>query len=253
MAGDPFGALAADPRTAEAAEQARAAIDALLWRRDIRSAAAAVAAASVERGGRDSAAIDGADVVTPDESPMGRVLANALAVTAAVPAQLAAWSTAPLQALAALHAVASAGFLADEARGRPRTGEPDDPLHLGPAPDRIAPRLAALAAALVAPATAPAIVVAGVVHAELMVLRPFAWGSGLVARAAARCVLADRGADPSLFTIPERGMLAQGRPAYVAAIRGYRDGGQEGAAQAVIWFADSCRIGAEAVEVPEVA
>ena len=53
---------------------ARDDIDAVLWRRDIRTAANEVASASIERGARASAMIDGADLVVPDQSPMGQVL-----------------------------------------------------------------------------------------------------------------------------------------------------------------------------------
>lgn len=92
---DPFAALAQDPAVASVLAAARAEIDSVLWRRDIRTNAASVARASIERGGRDSAAIDGADTAVIDDSPMGRVLARAIDVTAAVPGQVGAWSSAP--------------------------------------------------------------------------------------------------------------------------------------------------------------
>ncbi|MSZ58502.1 MAG: hypothetical protein F2697_08190, partial [Actinobacteria bacterium] len=49
---DPLAELAADPATAEILAAARAEIDALLWRRDVRSNAVEVAASSMERGAR---------------------------------------------------------------------------------------------------------------------------------------------------------------------------------------------------------
>ena len=85
-----------------------------------------------------------------------------------------------------------------------------------------------LAQTLTTPTEAPAIVVAAIAHAELAVVRPFAWGSGLLARASTRLVLASRGVDPSLFSIPEHGMLEMGRPAYVNALRAYASGTREG-------------------------
>ena len=97
---------------------------------------------------------------------------------------------------------------------------------------------------------APAMLVACIVHAELMALQPFAWGSGLLARASVRLTLAARGVDPSMFTIPEHGMLAQGRPAYVSAIRAYALGTAEGIDDYLQWFAAACASGAAAVEVP---
>lgn len=250
MPTDPLAILAGDDRVAAASLAARGEIDALLWRRDIRAAAAQVAASSVDRGARDSAAIDGADLVEADDSPMGRVLAAALRLTAAVPAQVEVFGTAPLQALAQLHLVAATGMVADQELGRPRTGqEADDPLLLGPLPppDAVGRRLAMLADLLTAPTAAPALVAAAIAHAEVAVLRPFTWGSGLVARASVRLVLAQRGVDPSLFSIPERGMLEQGRPAYVRSLRAYATGSPQGVAEYLVWHATACALGARAV------
>jgi Fic family protein len=107
-----------------------------------------------------------------------------------------------------------------------------------------------LAETLTRPTQAPALVVAAVAHAELAVLRPFTWGSGLLARASTRLVLAARGVDPSLFTIPERGFLAAGRPSYVRALRGYASGTHEGVTDFIAWHADACTVGARSVAVP---
>ena len=250
---DPLAVLAADPLAAAALQAAREEVDALLWRRDVRGAAAEVASLSVQRGARDSAAIDGADVALVDDSPMGRVLDAALRLTAAVPTQVDVFSTAPLQALAHLHAVTAHGFVANEELGRPRSADvSDDPLHLGPPPSAAAAadRLALLATTVTTPTQAPALMVAAIAHAELAVVRPFAWGSGLIARAATRLVLASRGVDPSLFAIPEHGMLEQGRPAYVRALRAYASGTREGVTEFVVWHATSVALGAKAVVVP---
>jgi hypothetical protein len=238
---------------AAALAAARADIDAMLWRRDVRAAAAEVAAASVERGGRDSAAIDGADVAVVDSSPMGRVLEAALRLTAAVPGQVEVFGGAPLQALAHLHALVAAGFLPEAALGRPRADAlADDPLNLGltiPA-EAAANRLALLAETLAAPTQAPALLVAAIAHAEIAVVRPFAWGSGLLARACTRLVLAGRGVDPSLFSIPERGMLEQGRPAYAKALRAYATGTRAGVSEFVAWHSTACAVGARSVTTP---
>ena len=249
---DPLGRLATLPGVADALTAARVEIDGLLWRRDIRTAAAEVALASIERGGRDSAAIDGADTAVIDDSPMGRALARAIDVTAAVPGQVAVWGTAPLQVIAALHGVAAHGFTPSAALGRPRTSDnADDPLRIGhlPPAGAIGPRLAQLAHQVTSPTVAPAMLVAGIAHGELMALRPFDWGSGLVARAVARCVLASRAVDPSLFSILENGMFTMGRPAYVEAIRNYQAGSEAGVADYLIWFATACAMGARAVIV----
>jgi hypothetical protein len=247
---DPLGALAAAPANAAALDAARSEVDALLWRRDVRAAAADVALASIERGGRDSAAIDGADVVVVDDSPMGRVLDAALRLTAAVPAQVEVFSTAPLQALAHLHGLTAHGFVDDDDLGRPRAHDrADDPLSIGPLPParEAAVRLAALADVLTTPTAAPALMVAAIAHAEVAVLRPFAWGSGLLSRAVVRLVMAGRGVDPSLFSIPERGMLELGRPAYVKALRAYASGTPDGVSEFVVWHSTAIALGARAV------
>ena len=244
---DPFGAVAAIPVVAESASAARGAVDALLWRRDVRSAAAEFAASSIQRGARDSAVIDGADVVTVEDSPMGRVLDAALRVTAGVPTQVDVFATAPMQAWAHLHALAAHGFVSDDELGRPRAGEAaDDPLNLGallPA-GAAADRVALLAHLLTSPTQAPALVVSALAHAEVAVLRPFAWGSGLLARATTRLVMAARGVDPSCFSIPEQGMVELGRPSYVRALRAYASGSRDGVAEWCVWHASAVAAGA---------
>ena len=234
------------PDVADALTAARGAIDELLWRRDIRADAASVTAASRFLGARDSAAIEGADIAVVEDSPMGRVLGAAAAVTGEAPAIADVWSTAPLQALARLHVVAARQHLPEDVLGRPRVGDevPDDPLNSGPAPDAATAsrRLALLAELSVDSADVPALAVAGIAHAEMLVTRPFAWGSGLVGRALVRVVLVARGVDPSMFSIPEVGMMTLGRPAYVRALRAYEDGKID---DYLLWFSQSIGLGAQ--------
>lgn len=244
---DPFGAVAAIPVVADSAAVAREAVDALLWRRDVRSAAVEFAASSIQRGARDSAVIDGADVVTVEDSPMGRVLEAALRVTAGVPTQVDIFATAPMQAWAHLHALAAHGFVSDDELGRPRAGEAaDDPLNVGALPPAraAADRMALLAHLLTSPTQAPALVVAALAHAEVAVLRPFAWGSGLLARATTRLVMAARGVDPSCFSIPEQGMVELGRASYVRGLRAYASGSRDGVAEWCVWHASAVAAGA---------
>jgi len=179
---------------------------------------------------------------------MGRVLGSAQAITAEVPDQVETWGRAPLQVLARLHAVAAHGHVPEEQLGRPRTaGEvPDDPLRLSievPSAPVAAGRMALLADLVAEGQQAPALAVAGIVHAELLSARPFAWGSGLIGRAAVRLVLAARGVDPSLFSVPETGMLQLGRPAYVKAVRSYVSGDM---ATYFDWFGSAVGLGAQA-------
>lgn len=190
--------------------------------------------------------MDGADIAVVDESPMGRVLAAAIAITGDVPDQVETFQKAPLQVLARLHAVVAHEQSDIQALGRPRTPEEavDDPLNLGAPPpaQEAAGRLALLADLVTGSTRFPALAIAGIVHAELLVARPFAWGSGLIGRACVRLVLAGRGVDPSLFSIPETGMMNLGRPAYVRALRAYNAGGLT---EYFDWFATAMTSGAQ--------
>jgi hypothetical protein len=104
-------------------------------------------------------------------------------------------------------------------------------------------------ATVITTSTSPALLIAAIVHAELSALRPFEIGSGLVARVSVRLMMASKGIDPSLFTIPEHGMFELGRPAYVNAIREYSAGTAEGINGYVTWFATALAMGAKAVEI----
>lgn len=232
----------------EAFDAARAEVDAVLWDRGVRANAAEVAASSRARGARDSAVIEGADLAFDDDSPMGRVAAAAHAVTDAVPGQLTTWSRAPLQVVAHLHAIVVASLGTGEP-GRPRSDDAaEDPLGIGGAPpaSTVGPRLQELARLIARGEGLPALSVAAITHGEVMHMRPFASGTGVLARACVRIVLAERGVDPSLFTIPELGMQEQGRPAYVAAIRDYASGDPERGVAYARWFAASIALGAKA-------
>jgi Fic family protein len=241
---------------AASVDRARDAVDAVLWDRGIRGRAADVVAASRLRGGWASAAIDGAEVRPDalvsgdalDDSPIGRVVAAALAVQNETPHLVDLVDRAPLQAISRLHAVASAGFVPDDDRGRLRTdNNADDPLRLGALPTaaEASQRMVGLASILTNPTTAPALVVAAVVHAEVAVTRPFGWGSGLVARAMTRLVLAARGVDPDGLTVPEAGLFAAGRSAYAGALEAYAAGTARGVAQWLVLHAETVRVGAE--------
>ena len=230
-------------------------MDRLLWDRGVRARAAEIVAASALTGARDSAALEGADVTLDlvraglDDSPLGRAVASSLAVTSAVPSQVDAWTRAPLQVLAHLHAIAARGFEDEGALGRPRQqDEVVDALHSGaPLPwGQVPDRLVGLADVLTRPTSAPAILVAAIAHGELMAVQPFRWGSGLIARATVRLVIASRGVDPDLLGCPEAGMFSLGRSSYVTALRGYRSGEPDGVADWIRWNASAIGFGASA-------
>lgn len=257
MASDVLAPLLDLPGVAHAVERARANVDSVLWDRAVRARAADVVAGSRLRGGWASAAIDGAEVRPDalvsgdalDDSPIGLVVAAALAVQREIPLLVDLLDRAPLQALTRLHAVAGTGTVPAAERGFPRRLDEvtDDPLRLGAPPSaaQASARMTALAHVLTLPTAAPALVVAGIAHAEVAVTRPFAWGSGLVARALTRLVLAARGVDPDGLTVPEAGLFAAGRPAYAEALRAYATGAPDGVARWLVLHADTVRVGAD--------
>jgi hypothetical protein len=108
----------------------------------------------------------------------------------------------------------------------------------------VAHRLQVLAATVRADRTTPGVVVAAVVHGELLALQPFGVRDALVARAAERLVLRTRGVDPRGVTIPEVGHLAAGRPAYARTAAGFAHGGAEGVARWVAHCAEAYALGA---------
>ena len=64
-------------------------------------------------------------------------------------------------------------------------------------------------------------------HAELITLRPFAGPAGLVARAAARITLINRGFDPRGLVAVELGHLSR-EPEYVGSAGAYATGTPDG-------------------------
>ena len=230
---DPFAAVAALPGVAEAIAAARAAVDAALAHRLMRRRSAEVQVEAGLRSARASAALEGTDLdldtlrrwSPPRAGGPPPVIAGALRLSAEYGSVLTALDRAPLQAFARLHVLAAADAAGQDALGRPRSGPVEDELGLGPAPEasQIGPRLAALADLLVTKTAAPALAVSAVVHGELLALRPFGWGNGLVARAAGRLVLVNRGLDTLAVTAPEVGH-ADDPAAYTDAAAAYLGG-----------------------------
>lgn len=240
---DPFAQVAALPGVAEAVADARSAVDRLLGHRILRRRSAEVSTESALRAARASAALEGVSVTLDElrrgaaqadaDAPVDPVVQGALRVSAELGALTGTWRQAPRQVLARLHVLAAADAVEPDDLGRPRLEGQDakDPLGLGepPAPAEVAVRLDALSALLTQQTKAPAIVVAAIVHGELMALRPFGWGDGIVARAAERLTLVDRGLDPKSLTGPEVGH-AELADEYAETLRAYIGGTPEGVA-----------------------
>ncbi len=198
---DPLSPLLSLPGVADAALAARTAVDRLLTHQAMRRHATSVAVEVGLRCARASAALAGGGE---------QVEQGALRVAAELRPLVETWEHAPAQALARMHLLAASGVVSGDDLGRPR-------------PDAgVSARLATLTSVLGATA-APAVLVAGVVHGELLALAPFAGANGVVARAAARVVLVARGLDPRAVTAPDVG-CARDVAAYHDAAAAFGDG-----------------------------
>lgn len=239
-AADPFAAVAALPGLAEEGMRARAAVDRLSGLPALRLRGHEVVAVTALRGARASAALSGVDVeeealrsgavlADPAAAPVAR---GAVRLSTEIGLVAPVWATAPLQALARLHAVAAA----DGSSGPGSLGRPASAL--------AAERLDLLADTLTAPTRAPAVVVAALVHAEVLVTEAFGPWSGLVARAAARCVLIQRGLDRGGVVAPEVGHVQLGLTEYQITLAGYASGTPEGVAAWVTHCARALELGA---------
>jgi len=211
---------------------ARDGIDAVLRDRGLRRTTPETTAESLLRGAHASAVLEGS-TSSLDDLRAGTgddVAAASVRLSAQLLSQVPVLGRSPLQAWARLHTVVGAGSVPDGLLGRPRDAGAAARLRdLGP----------------VVTADAPALLVAAVVHAELLAAAPFASHNGIVARAAERLVLVARGLDEKSLLVPEAGHLAL-RSAYEARWRGWRDGGPAGQHAWVLHAAEAYGAAAEA-------
>lgn len=231
---DPLARLAALEGVASAMAATRDGIDALLRDRGLRRTSPETTAESLLRGAHASAVLEGSEstLALVREGGGGPMALAAVRLSTELLAQVPVLGVSPLQALARLHTLAAKGVAGDDDLGRPRDAE-------------AAARLRDLAGTLSAPTGAPALVVAAVVHAELVTAAPFVSHNGLVARAAERLVLVQRGVDAKSLTVPEAGHLALQRE-YESNLDGYRDGGLSGVHSWLLYAAEAYAAGAEA-------
>jgi hypothetical protein len=214
---DPLGALLDLPDCRGAFDDARAAVDDAMRHPALRrfggpvaaevGLRTAVASAALEGHGYELDAVRAGTVTDP-------VLQGALRVSGALDGLGATWSRAPRQALARLHVLAARDAVRADALGRPTT----DPA--------VATRLDALAT-VITTTTVPAMVVAAVVHGELLALSPFAGPSGVVARGAARLALISGGLDPRGLLAVDVGHLER-EPEYRGASGAFATGTRDG-------------------------
>jgi hypothetical protein len=259
---DPLAVLGDLPGVPEAVGSVRRAVDQVYGHRVMRRRSQEVTSEAALRGARGSAALSGADWSLEEvrrrsdfgAEPQARVVGAALRLTAEAGQLLDVWRRSPIQALARLHLVAAGGIAPEATVGRPRlAGESvgDDPGDLPqllalplPGADEVSARLEGLAGLLRAGSGAPAVVVAAVVHGELLALRPFGSANGEVARAAERLVLIGGGLDPKGICPAEVGHAELGRAGYLEALEAYVSGTPEGVAFWIGHCAEAVALGA---------
>lgn len=233
MPADPLSPLLELPGVSEAVTTSRQAVDALLGHRVLRRRSADVSAESLLRGAWASATLAGSPATLAEVragTAQDPVLQGALRVSAALAGLAGVWSSAHRQVLARLHALAALGLAPEPELGRPR-------------PDReVAHRLDVLAEVL-ARTSAPAVLIAAVVQAELLSLDAFAPSSGVVARAAARLVLIERGLDPKSLVALEVGQLEL-RDELEQALSDYAGGTPDAVARWIAVCAEAVALGA---------
>jgi hypothetical protein len=231
---DPLAPLLALADVADAFDAARERVDAALRHRALRrhggrvaaeaSLRSAVASAALEGHGYDLEEVRAGTVTDP-------VVQGSLRVAEAVGGLVELWPRAPRQVLARLHVLAARDAVPAADLGRLTSG---------------ADRIDALATLVAGNETTPPLLLAAIVHAELLTLRPFAGPAGVVARAAARLTLIGRGLDPRGLLAAEVGHHRR-EPEYVGASGAYATGTPDGVRSWLRHYAAAVGVGAEEI------
>jgi hypothetical protein len=234
---DPLAPLLDLADVAPALAEARDRVDAAMRHRALRRHGGQVAAEASLRAAVASAALEG-HAYDLEEVRAGTVtdpvLQGALRVAEAVGGLVELWPRAPRQALAKLHVLAARGVVPDGDLGRLTAG---------------ADRVDALARLVAGNDKTPPLLLAAVVHAELLTLRPFAGPSGVVARAAARLTLIGRGLDPRGLVAAELGHRDR-EPEYVGSAGAYATGTPDGVRSWLRHYAAAISVAAD--EIPRI-
>jgi hypothetical protein len=228
---DPLAPLLDLADVAPALAAARDRVDAVLRHRALRRHGGQVAAEASLRAAVASAALEG-HAYGLDEVRAGTVtdpvVQGALRVAEGIGGLVDLWPRAPRQVLAKLHMLAARGAVPPGDLGRLISG---------------ADRIDALSSLVAGNEQTPPLLLAAIVHAELLTLRPFAGPAGLVARAAARITLIGRGLDPRGLIAVEIGHAAR-EPEYVGASGAYATGTPDGVRSWLRHYAASVVAGA---------
>lgn len=234
---DPLAPLLDLADVAPALAEARDRVDAAMRHRALRRHGGPVAAEASLRSAVASAALEG-HAYDLDEVRNGTVtdpvVQGALRVASSTGGLVDLWPRAPRQVLAKLHMLAARGVVPEADLGRLTSG---------------APRIDALAELVAGNAETPPLLLAAIVHAELITLRPFAGPAGVVARAAARLTLIARGLDPRGLVVAEVGHLSR-EPEYVGSAGAYATGTPDGVRSWLRHYAAA--VGAAADEITRI-
>jgi hypothetical protein len=203
----------------EAFDAARESVDKALRHPSLRRSGGKVAAETGLRTAVASAALEGHEYPI-EEVRAGTVtdpvVQGALRVARELDAMAPLWTKVPRQVLARVHVLAARDAVPPEQLGRPSAGT------------EVAARLSSLLDLVVAvPSRVPSLLIAAVVHGELLALSPFPGPSGVVARAAARLTLVAGGLDPRGLLPMDAGHLGR-QPEYVGAQGAFATGTPDG-------------------------
>ncbi|UUZ60859.1 oxidoreductase [Nocardioides sp. B-3] len=228
---DPVARLVGLEGVPSAYAAARDGIDVMLRDRGLRRTSPEMTAESLLRGAHASAVLEGsASTLAEIRAGDGDAIAqDALRLSTSMLALAPLIRTAPLQAIAELHAVVASGSVPDDSLGRPRDAASAD-------------RLRGVSELLLSDTSAPALLVAAVVHADVATAAPFASHNGIVARALERLVLVARGVDSEVAG-RARGRALALRAQYESNLRGYAEGGPRGVHAWVIYAAEAFVVG----------
>ena len=234
MTADPLAWLVTLEGVPSAYAAARDGIDGVLRDRGLRRTSPETTAESLLRGAHASAVLEGSTSTLAQvrSGEADAVAVDSMRVSSELLSLVPTLGRSPLQALARVHAMAASGSVEPGRLGRPRDAES-------------AARLRDVAAVLTSTTEAPALLVAALVHAELITAAPFASHNGVVARAVERLVLVARGVDEKSLIVPEAGHLAL-RAAYESNLTGYAEGGAAGVHAWTLYAAEAYAAGAEA-------
>ncbi|HKT00373.1 MAG TPA: oxidoreductase [Rugosimonospora sp.] len=214
----PLGPLLALADVPEALDAARESVDTALRHPSLRRSGGRVAAEAGLRSAVASAALQGHGYALEDVragTVTDPVAQGALRVSRELDLMAPLWTKVPRQVLARIHVLAARDVVSPDQLGRPT------------ADDGAAARLSTLLDLVTGSVAVPSLLLAAVVHGELLALSPFAGVPGVVARAAARLTLVTGGLDPRGLLPVDVGHLER-EPEYLGAQGAFATGTPDG-------------------------